>query len=253
MAVGGIAFEITDLKKTEKELQRYYDELTESNTELARFAYVASHDLKEPLRNISNYSQLLAKRYRGNLDERADQYIEYITLGVGRMYELIDDLLLYSSAGNEKPQLKPVAMSTVVAGAQANVGSSINDRKAVIETGPLPTVVGDPVQLTQLFQNLLSNAVKYCSGQSPHVRITYRETNEDWVFSVADNGIGIAPEYHKKIFDLFQRLHAKEPYSGTGIGLAVCKKIVERHRGKIWVESEMGKGSTFCFSLPKNK
>ncbi len=228
------------------------EELSRSNTELARFAFVASHDLKEPLRTVTNYTQLISKRYRGKLDETADLFIGFITQGVNRMYQLIDALLQYSKVGAEKPEFSGVDLDQVVNTALANLSQSITESHAQIKREVLPKVWADPSQLLQLFQNLISNAIKYRDDtRAPQIKISSRNTGDAWELSVEDDGIGIAAESQEIIFELFQRLNPKDALSGTGIGLAVCKRVAEGHGGKLWVESLPGKGSRFIFSLPQ--
>jgi PAS domain S-box-containing protein len=238
----GTNTDIHDVKQVQEELIR-------SNTELARFAFVASHDLKEPLRVVTNYVQMLAMKYKGNLDVSADLYIKYIVDSVARMYELINDLLSYSRLDAGAPTTKAMNSQEVVRQALNNLAAAIAESNGHVHVGTLPMVKADPSQYLQLFQNLISNAIKYRGAAPPEIEIGAERVNGTWRFSVKDNGIGIHRKFFEKIFILFQRLHSKDTYSGTGIGLAVCKKIVERHGGKIWVESEEGKGSTFFFTL----
>jgi PAS domain S-box-containing protein len=225
------------------------DALRRSNDELARFAYVASHDLKEPLRTVSAYSQLLVRNFGGGQSE-AKTYAQFITDGVRRMYRLIDDLLSFSSLGAGEHRRIPVDTRRVVDLALENLQASIDEAGATVEVDPLPVVLGDERELLPLFQNLIGNAIKYRGDTRPAVRVSAQGRPGEHVFTVTDNGIGIPAEFHDKIFVLFQRLHAKDAYSGTGIGLAVCKKIVERHGGRIWVRSRPGEGSSFHFTLP---
>lgn len=226
-------------------------ELSASNSELERFAYIASHDLQEPLRMVSSFLQLLQKKYGGQLDERADQYIHYAVDGAERMKSLIMDLLEYSRLGMGKEAFDWVDVGEVMTEVAEVFREQIATAGAQVAIGPLPRVWGDKVQLTQLIQNLLSNALKYASDKPPVITVRAVEHPEYWQFSVADNGIGIDPQFFDKIFIIFQRLHNKSEYSGTGIGLAICKKIVERHGGRIWVESVAGEGSTFNFTINK--
>jgi PAS domain S-box-containing protein len=226
-------------------------ELERSNAELERFAYVASHDLQEPLRMVSSYTELLARRYTGRLDEDADTFIAYAVDGVHRMQRLINDLLVYSRVSTRDSDLRPTASGEALQQALANLSRTIEERGAVIDAGPLPDVLADPTQLTQLFQNLVSNAIKFqAEATTPQVTIRAHARDAAWEFSVQDNGIGIAADYFDRIFVLFQRLHTREAFTGTGMGLAICKKIVERHGGRIWVESTEDQGSTFFFTLP---
>jgi len=250
-AVGmvGTIQDITERKRAEEELAERMEELRRSNAELEQFAYVASHDLQEPLRMVSSFTQLLRRRYEGQLDETADEFIGYAVDGANRMQALINALLEYSRVGTRGRPLAPVDTAAVFQAALANLRNAVGESGAEVVAGELPTVLGDEVQLMQLFQNLISNAIKFRGGEPPRVRVQARRQGREWVFSVRDNGIGIGEEYRERIFVIFQRLHGREEYSGTGIGLALCKKIVERHGGKIWVESELGRGSTFSFTL----
>ncbi|MBN2505325.1 MAG: PAS domain-containing protein [Verrucomicrobia bacterium] len=258
----GISRDITAHKLAEEALARKTEELLRSNEELEQFAYVASHDLQEPLRMIASYTQLLARRYRGRLDQDADEFIGYAVDGAARMQTLINDLLAYSRVDRRGKPFAPTDAALALERALENLKVPLEDTRASIHHGPLPTVLADDVQLTQLFQNLVSNAIKFRHERPPEVHIgatlqpppagSQPETRE-WMFTVRDNGIGIEPEYFQRIFVIFQRLHTRDQYPGTGIGLAVCKKIVERHGGRIWVESQPGKGSTFFFTLPELK
>jgi PAS domain S-box-containing protein len=243
--------DISDRKNAEIELARQAEKLLESNRELEQFAYVASHDLQEPLRMVTSYLQLLQRRYAGQLDEKADRFIEYAVDGSARMKRLINDLLAYSRVGTRTTPFEAVNLGAALKMALRNLEFAIEDAGAVI-TRPdnLPVVQGDAGQLEQLFQNLLSNALKFSSDAAPQVNIALDRQDDHWVISISDNGIGIAPEHTERIFAIFQRLHSIDEYEGTGIGLAVCKKIVERHHGSIWVESTPGEGTTFFFSLP---
>ena len=243
----GIAMENRELFEQTTSAKK---ELERSNFELQQFAYVASHDLQEPLRMVSGYTQLLAKRYRGHLDSDADEFISYAVSGASRMQDLIQALLEFSSVGSRKTSLAPVDCNEVVQVVLTALRASIQQSSAVISHDRLPRVLGDELQLVQLFQNLISNGIKYQNGGPPNIHISCKPDGERWVFSVRDNGIGIDPRYAERIFMIFQRLHTQQEYSGTGIGLALCKKIVERHGGKIWVKSEPGKGCEFSFTLP---
>ncbi|HEX9663351.1 MAG TPA: ATP-binding protein [Candidatus Binatia bacterium] len=225
--------------------------LARSNKELEQFAYVASHDLQEPLRMITGYTNLLSKRYKGKLDDDADEFIGFAVDGANRMRVLINDLLTYSRVGTQGKIFAPTDCELILGQALVGLQVVIQESAARVTHDPLPTVMGDDVQLGQLFQNLIGNALKYRNGNAPAVHIGCQRRDNDWLLSIRDNGIGIDPRFAEKIFVIFQRLHNREQYPGTGIGLAVCKRIVERHGGKIWVESEPGKGSTFYFTLPE--
>ena len=242
--------EIAERKQAEEKLKRYASELERSNQELQQFAYVASHDLQEPLRMVASYTQLLAKRYKGKLDSDADEFIAYAVDGATRMQALINDLLTYSRVGTKGKDFKPIDCKTVLERTLDNLKKAVEESRAELTYEPLPTVMADDVQLGQLFQNLIGNAIKFRSEESPHIHISAERNEDKWIFSVGDNGIGIDPEFTERIFIIFQRLHKRRDYPGTGIGLAVCKKIVERHGGRIWVESKPEKGSTFYFTIP---
>jgi PAS domain S-box-containing protein len=253
-----IVNDITENKRYEQELHRLNTdlsaraaELTASNAELERFAYIASHDLQEPLRMVTSFLQLLQKKYRGQIDSKADQYIHYAVDGAERMKALIMDLLEYSRAGAGKEGFATVDTAVVLQEVGDIFREKIVAARAEVKIDPLPVIWCDKLQLLQLFQNLLSNALKYHSDQPPVIHIRSKQEPDHWLFSVQDNGIGIDPQFFDKIFIIFQRLHNKTDYSGTGIGLAICKKIVERHGGKIWVESAPQKGSTFFFTINK--
>ncbi len=245
-----IVRDISERKEAELMLARKSEELARSNAELERFAYVASHDLQEPLRMVGSYVQLLARRYQGKLDADADEFIHYAVDGAERMRQLINDLLAYSRVSTRGREFAPVALGEALDDALANLRHALEENGATVEHGDLPTVEGDSSQLAQLFQNLISNALKFRSEAPPRIRVEATRQDREWVVAVSDNGIGIAPEHFERIFIMFQRLHNREAYPGTGIGLALCKRIVERHGGRIWVESEPGQGSVFRFTLP---
>lgn len=222
-----------------------------SNRELEQFAYVASHDLQEPLRMVSSFAQLLSKRYEGQLDDDADDFIEYIVEGAQRMKYLIDDLLTISRLHNTTGEFKETDMNRVLEDVLLSMKSTVESENATITSDELPTIKCDPSQIGQLFQNLISNAIKF-HDKPPEIKISVEEFPDKWKFGVSDNGIGIHPDHQEKIFDVFKRLHTREEYEGTGIGLSICKRIVEIHGGKIWVDSKLGEGSTFYFTIPKN-
>ena len=236
--------------RAEGKLKQTVQALARSNRELEQFAYVASHDLQEPLRMVASYTQLLARRYEEKLDDDARDFIRYAVDGANRMQRLISDLLSYSRVSSRGRQPEEADSHAALVEAVANLAAAIAEGGAIVTNDDLPTVRADRSQLVQLFQNLIQNAVKFRSGQPPHVHVSAARRDAEWVFSVRDNGIGIAPEHRERVFEIFQRLHRRDEYGGTGIGLALCKRIAERHGGQIWLESEVGAGSTFHFSLP---
>jgi PAS domain S-box-containing protein len=242
--------DLTERKRAEAVLANRTRELERSNQDLAQFAYAASHDLQEPLRMVTNYLQLLERRYRGKLDQDADEFIQFAVDGGRRMQGLIQDVLTYAQLGRRGREFGPTDVNRVVQVALQNLQVATREVQAVITVDPLPTMQADERQLVLLFQNLIANALKFRSAETPTVRISAARNGAGWMFSIRDNGIGIEPQYAERIFGLFKRLHTRERYPGTGIGLAVCKKIVEQHGGRIWVESELGKGATFLFTLP---
>lgn len=243
--------QIEERKQAEEALARQTQELARSNAELEQFAYIASHDLQEPLRMVKRYIQLIERRYGGQLDEDADEFIDFAVDGVERMQELINDLLAYARVSTHGKAFAPTDCSTVLDHALANLKIATEESNAVVTHDDLPTVMGDETQLIRLLQNLIGNAVKFRKKETrPEIHISAERTRDEWTFSVRDNGIGIDSRHFERIFMIFQRLHTREEYAGTGIGLAVCKKIVERHGGHIWVESGSGKGSTFYFTVP---
>jgi signal transduction histidine kinase len=245
-----LAAVVAERRREHAVLELQAAELARSNAELEQFAHVASHDLQEPLRTVTNFVQLLARRYRGRLDADADEFVQYIVDGTTRMARLIEDLLDFSRAGTSERAMRPTDTGDSVAKAVANLDLSIRGSGAIVRHDGLPTVNGDPTQLTQLFQNLIGNAIKFRGPDPPEVRVSAALRGRDWVFSVRDNGIGIEPQYAQRIFVIFQRLHGRDAYPGTGIGLSICQRIVARHGGRIWVESEPGRGSTFYFTVP---
>ncbi|MBT3878022.1 MAG: PAS domain S-box protein [Candidatus Scalindua sp.] len=243
--------DITEKIQAEELMKHMVEDIQRSNKELEQFAYVASHDLQEPLRMVASYMQLLQRRYKDKLDNDANDFINYAVDGSKRMQALIHDLLAYSRVGSRVKELEPVDTGPVLDRAIKNLEKSIKDRGAIVMHGSMPTVFADGPQITQLFQNLIGNAIKYHSKATPRIQVSAKQNEKDITFSVSDNGIGIESQYYERIFTIFQRLHGKSEYSGTGIGLAICKKIVERHNGKIWVESLSGEGSIFYFTIPK--
>jgi PAS domain S-box-containing protein len=238
-------------RRTEIELEQRIADLARSNAELEQFAYVASHDLQEPLRMVSSYNQLLARRYKGKLDADADEFIGYTVEGATRMQRLINDLLAYSRVGTRARDFGEVDLQKVLAATLQNLERAVADENATVTHDPLPTVIGDEGQLGQVLQNLVSNALKFHGSDAPRIHVGVKREADANVLFVKDNGIGIDPQYFDRIFIIFQRLHPREKYPGTGIGLAICKKIVERHAGRIWVESPPGEGTTVFFSIPK--
>jgi PAS domain S-box-containing protein len=246
--------DITARKKAEANLLNKVEELNRSNEELGQFAYIASHDLQEPLRMVASYTQLLARRYKGKLDSDADEFITFAVDGASRMQRLIQDLLAYSRVGTKGKDLLDISSEESLQQALINLRGAIEEKGALVTHDPLPSVFADEMQLIQLFQNLVGNAIKYQRPGIPKVHVTAsRNGGKKWTFSVKDNGLGIDPQYFEKIFGMFQRLHKREEFAGTGIGLAICKKIVERHGGSISVESQPGQGSTFRFALAESE
>ena len=257
VGASAISRDITSRKRADKtmaalnrSLQERAEELVRSNAELERFAYVASHDLQEPLRMVASYVQLLEQRYKGKLGHDADKFISYAVEGAKRMQSLIRDLLVYSRVRITKEVLQPVECSNVLSTVLANLHLSIAETGVQISVEALPRVVADQARLTQLFQNLIENAIKFRCEASPKIHIGAAQSGDAWVISVCDNGIGIEPRHAQRIFEVFQRLNDRDKYPGTGIGLAIAKKIVEQHGGRIWVESKLGRGATFCFTMP---
>jgi signal transduction histidine kinase len=245
-----LARERHELLQARQELEKSITELARSNSDLQQFAYVASHDLQEPLRMVASYTQLLAKRYKGKLDEDADEFIAYAVNGANRMQVLIQDLLAFSRIDTQGQLFEPTSVETLLGYALDNLKGGIEESRAVVTHDPLPTVMADERQLLHLLQNLVSNAIKFKGTEPPRVHLSIERRGSEWLFSVRDNGIGIDPQYGERIFVIFQRLHTNAEYPGTGIGLSICKKIVERHGGRIWMESQLGQGANFYFTLP---
>ncbi len=233
-----------------KKLKDSETKLKQSNTALEQFAYIASHDLQEPLRMVKSYLQLIEKRYKDKLDDKGIEFIDFAVDGAHRMYYLINSLLDYSRLDTAASPLTEVNCETILTKVINNIEISITETKTKITHDKLPTITGERYQLTQLLQNLIINAIKFCKDRSPKIHISAKQQGNSYLFGIHDNGIGIKPEYFENIFTIFRRLHTHEEYQGYGIGLAMCKRIVERHKGKIWVESEIGKGSTFWINLP---
>ncbi len=237
-------------QEADEQLARKVEQLARSNRDLEQFAYVASHDLQEPLRMVSAYTQLLGERYCGKLDEQADKYIHYAIDGATRMQDLIHDLLRFSRVGREEMAFQTTDCNIVVRQAIANLQASIHETAAIVTCKRLPLLMANGPQLEQVFQNLISNAIKFRDGAIPLIEISAESKDGTWIFSVSDNGIGIAPEHADVIFSIFQRLHTRTEYSGNGIGLSICKKIIEQHGGKIWLGNHSGPGCTFNFNIP---
>jgi len=259
--------DITALKKADEEITRLNKdlerrvvqlsglnrELERSNRDLEQFAYVASHDLQEPLRMVSSFTQLLEQRYKGKIDKSADEFIKFAVDGANYMQRMINDLLSYSRLSTRGTPFEPVNSEEILAQVQVNLLLLIEENRALLTHESLPEITADASQMLHLFQNLIGNAIKFRGKEPPRVHVFSESREEEWMFGVRDNGIGIAKEYFDRIFVIFQRLYSREEYSGTGIGLSICKKIVERHGGRIWVESEPDKGSTFFFTIPKRR
>ncbi|MCF6157116.1 MAG: HAMP domain-containing protein [wastewater metagenome] len=247
--VDALSKEIAERKRVEKQLKRYTAELNRSNEELQNFAYVASHDLQEPLRMISSYLQLLERRYKDKLDKDACEFIAYAVDGASRLQNLINGLLEYSRVDTRGKHFGPADCEIILKRVLSHLKITIEESNATVTHDPLPVVLADDTQIPQVFQNLISNAIKFRGEEPPRIHISARPEGNEWIFSVRDNGIGIEPEYKERIFTIFKRLHGRE-YPGVGLGLSICRKIILRHGGRMWVESEYGKGTTFYFTLP---
>jgi signal transduction histidine kinase len=245
-----IVDELSALREAHDRLDAQTRDLERSNAELEQFAYVASHDLQEPLRKVASFCQLLEQRYKGQLDERADQYIDFAVDGAKRMQQLINDLLAFSRVGRSGGKFAPVDLDEVFREALANLDLTTTDSQATVVAEGLPTVRGEATLLTVVLQNLIANGLKFHGPEPPEVRVTGQRDGDEWLISCSDNGIGIEAEYADRVFVIFQRLHAKDEYAGTGIGLAMCRKIVEHHGGRIWLDPDAGPGTTFRFTLP---
>jgi signal transduction histidine kinase len=242
--------ELSAVREANESLAEHAAELQRSNAELEQFAYVASHDLQEPLRKVTSFCQLLQRRYGGQLDDRADQYIAFAVDGAQRMQVLINDLLAFSRVGRSAQDLGPVACDAALAAAEANLSAQIDEARAVIEAGPLPVVRGQPTLMTVVFQNLLANALKFKGERPPRILVTAERDGAFWRLSVTDDGIGIEPQYADRVFLIFQRLHDRATYPGTGIGLAMCRKIIDYFGGRIWLDTGHTDGASFRFTLP---
>jgi two-component system, chemotaxis family, sensor kinase Cph1 len=243
--------DISERKRAQSALQLSAEEVRRSNRDLEQFAYIASHDLQEPLRAVGGYVKLIERRFPKNIDAKAIEYIKGAAEGAERMERLISDLLAFSRVGTRGKNFAPADLNAVLDAALYNLQNRIEKTCATISRDTLPTLTVDSTQMMQVFQNLISNAIKFCSDRAPEIHVGVQKEPGRWVFHVRDNGIGIEPQYFERIFQIFQRLHTRKQYSGTGIGLAICKKMVERHDGTIWVESKPGEGSVFYFSLPE--
>jgi len=245
--------EVSERAAAEQALREKTDALARSNAELEQFAYVASHDLQEPLRMVSSYMQLFEKRYAGHVDEQAQRYINYAVEGAKRMQALIGGLLEFSRVGRVDEPFGFVDTSAALDHALLNLRSAIDESRASVTRGPLPRVTGNAARLAQVFQNLVGNAIKFRKRDAaPSIHVSAEPRPKEWLFSVRDNGIGIDQQYLERIFVIFQRLHTRAEYPGTGIGLSICKKVIERHGGRVWVESRPGAGATFQFTLPRD-
>ena len=241
-----------EIRRNEGRMEEAIVELTRSNSELERFAYICSHDLQEPLRMILNYANLLERRYKGSIEGDGEKFLGFITDSAARMRELITDILTYSRIGNHVEPMQKIDVDSIIDYVLKNMEASITESGAQIQREQMPTIKGNKMLLQQVFQNLIGNAIKFCKG-TPEIHINVRRLHDGWEFSVRDNGIGIDPHYHERIFEIFKRLNRREEYRGTGIGLAICKKAVEYHGGRIWLVSAEGSGTTFYFTIPDAK
>ncbi len=248
----GFMMDISELRKMQDSLAQQAEDLARSNAELKQFAYAASHDLQEPLRMVAFYTQLLAKRYKGRLDSDADEFIGFALDGATRMSDLIKSLLAFSRVSTRKPELAPIDSEAIFGESLELLRLAVSESHATVTHDPLPVVTADASQLRQVFQNLVGNAIKFRGERPPSIAVSAREEEAAWHFSVQDDGIGIEPQYFDNIFTIFQRLHTKEEYEGSGVGLAICRRIMEQHKGQIWVESQPGAGATFHFTIPKH-
>jgi len=247
----GVGTDISEISRIESQLRSSLDELERSNKELEQFAYVASHDLQEPLRMVASYTQLLEKRYKDQLDDDAKDFIHYAVDGANRMQRLINDLLAFSRVQTKGKAFERVDLSSILGSARKNVSTALDESRGIITNDELPMASVDEGQMLSVFQNLLSNAIKFRGDEAPRIHVGLSDQEDEWEITVKDNGIGIDPQFHDRVFVIFQRLHGRDEYSGTGIGLSLCKRIVERHGGRMWVESALGSGTTFHFTLPK--
>lgn len=245
----GTNTDITEQKLLQQKLEETLSNLSRSNKELNQFANIAAHDLKEPLRTISLFAKLLEKRYKENSDDAEKEYISFIINGAKRMNDLIQDLLSFARLNKSGTLWQKIDCNGILNEVIESLSASIREKNAIINVDLLPEIQGDPIQIKQLFQNLISNSLKFCRDKTPEISVSCTLKDKDYIFSVKDNGIGIAEEFRDVIFDLFQRLHTRDEYPGTGIGLSICKKIVENHKGTLWVESTLGEGSIFYFSM----
>ena len=247
------ALDITDIRRSQQQTEEYSKKLRRSNDDLQQLAYVASHDLKEPLRMVTSYLQLLRERNMGSLDERSSEYMRFALEGATRMRQMIDNLLIYARVETQDRPFVQVDMEEVLAVTLKDLSLSIKESGATLCHDGLPMVRGDVSQLVVLLENLVSNAIKYRGERAPQINISAQANDDEWVFSIQDNGIGIKPEHKNRLFQMFQRLHTREEYEGTGMGLALSRRIVEHHGGRIWFESVYGKGTTFYFTIPKQE